>query len=114
MKGTDQVLAQRVIDADLAPNCTVDLREKRRGHLNDGDSSEICGGGKAGDITGDPPAYGDDGAGAVRVRAYERVVDAADCREMFVTLTVGNQDRLFGRGTLQRTGVKAPDRRARH
>ena len=50
MKRADQVLALRMVDADLAADRAVDLREQRRRHLDDGDAAQVRRRGEAGDV----------------------------------------------------------------
>ena len=44
----DQVLAERVIHADLAADGAVDLRQQRRRHVHDVDAAQVRRGGKTG------------------------------------------------------------------
>ena len=58
--GADEVLAGGVVDADLAADRAVDLREERRRHLDDRHAAEVRGGGEPGDVADDSAADGDD------------------------------------------------------
>ena len=91
----DQVLAERMVDADLAADRAVDLRQQRRRHLDDRDAAQVGGRGEAGDVADHAAADRDDGGGAVGAGPDQRVVDAADRLQLFVALAVGDQDRLF-------------------
>ena len=50
MEGADQVLAERMIDADLAADRAVHLRQQRRRHLDDRDAAEERRGRESGDV----------------------------------------------------------------
>ena len=56
----DHVLAQRMVDAGLAADGRVDLREQRRRHLDERHAALIDSGCEAGDVTHDAAAEGDD------------------------------------------------------
>ena len=60
MEGTDQVLALRRVDPGLAPDRTVDLRQKARGHLHESHPPPQDGGGETDQVTDDPAAQGHD------------------------------------------------------
>ena len=66
MKRADEVLAQRVVDADLAADRAVDLRQQRRRHLHDRDAAQVRRGREAGDVADDATADGDQRAGSIR------------------------------------------------
>ena len=51
VEGADQVLGARVIDADLAADGAVDLRQKRRGHHDERKSAQERCGDETGQIT---------------------------------------------------------------
>src|SRR6185436_8340496 len=109
----DEILAHRMVDADFSAHGAVHLREQGCWHLHDGNSAQVGRGSESGDITDDAAADGDNGARSICVRANQRIVDPSDCRELLVTLTVGNEDRLFVDGALQVAAMKAPDGLAR-
>ena len=75
MERADQVLAERVVDADLAADRAVHLRQQRRRHVHERDAAQEGGRGEAGDVADDAAADGDEGAAAVGAAADERVVD---------------------------------------
>ena len=111
----DQVLAERMIDADLAADGAVDLREQRRRHVNERDAPQVGGRGEAGHVADDAAAEGDERGRAIGVRANERVVDADDRRQLLVTLAVGDEDRLGALdGARDARPVQPPHQRARH
>jgi hypothetical protein len=58
----DQVLAERMVDADLAADGAVDLRQQRRRHVHERDAAQERGGGEAGGVADDAAADGDDRA----------------------------------------------------
>ena len=109
MKRADQVLAERVVDADLAADRAVHLRQQRRRHLHDRDAAQERRGRKAGDVADHPAADGDDRRGAVRAGADQRVVDPADGRELLIALAVRDQDRFLGGELFEDRAVQAPD-----
>ena len=75
MKGADQVLAERVVDADLAADRAVHLRQQRRRHVHERDAAQEGRGGKARGVADDAAADGDDGAAAIGAGANQRFVD---------------------------------------
>ena len=72
----DHVLAARMIDAGLAADRRVDLREQRRRHLHEIDAALVAGGGESGDVADHAAAERHDGSVAVQPRVDERVDDA--------------------------------------
>ena len=56
----DQVLAERMVDADLAADGAVDLREQRRRHVDERDAAQVGGRGESGHVADDAAADGDD------------------------------------------------------
>ena len=113
VKGADQVLALGMIDAHLSPDGAVHLRQQRGGDLDDRDAAKIGGGGKSRGITEHASADRHDRARAIRVRADQGVVNAADGLQVLVPFAVGDQDWLFGGQPGERLFVKAPDSRVR-
>ncbi len=112
--GADQVLARGVVDADLAADRAVDLRQERRRHLDDRDAAEVGRGGESGDVADDPAADGDDRRRAIGRGANQGIVDASDGGELLVALAVGNEDRLFRGEPRERVAVQAPHGGIRH
>ena len=60
MKRADQVLAERVVDADLAADRAVDLREQRRRHVHQRDAAQERRGGESRGVADHAAADGDD------------------------------------------------------
>ena len=56
----DQVLAERVVDADLAADRAVHLRQQRRRHVHERDAAQVGRRGEAGHVADDAAAEGDD------------------------------------------------------
>ena len=76
MERADHVLAERVVDADLAADRAVHLRQQRRRHVREGDAAEIGRRCKASGVADDAAADRDDRAAAISAGADERLVDA--------------------------------------
>ena len=114
MEGADQVLAERVVDADLPSDGAVHLCQERRRHLNDGDTAQKRRGRKAGDVPDHPSAYRDDRRGPVRPGADQGIVDPANGRYLLMTFAVRDQDRFLGGELFEDRAVQPPDWRARH
>ncbi len=112
--GADQVLPRGVVDADLSADCAVHLGQQRRRHLDDRNAAQIGSGREPGRVADDAAAGGDDRGGAIRRRANQRVVDAADRRELFEAFSVGKQDRVVSADAIERAGVQAPHGRIGH
>ena len=56
----DQVLAERVVDADLAADRAVHLREQRRRHVHERDAAQVGRGGEPGHVADDAAAERDE------------------------------------------------------
>jgi len=69
----DQILAARMIDAGLAADRGVDLREQRGRNLHVADAALIAGGRKACDIADHAPAQGEHGGVAVHFLRHQRI-----------------------------------------
>src|SRR5262245_51959457 len=91
MKRASQVLAGREIDADLAPNRAVDLREQGGRHLDEADSTQIGRRGKSSDVPDHAAAEGENCRGAVDALRGERVIDQRDRLQGLRSLTVRHQ-----------------------
>ena len=114
VKRADQVLAERVVDADLAADRAVHLREQRRRHVGERDAAQEGGGREPGRVADHAAADGDDRAAAIGAGADQRLVDARDRLQVLEALAVGQQDRLdAAERFLQPRAVQAPDDRAR-
>ena len=103
-------LPERMVDADLPADGAVHLRQQRRRHLHDRDAAKVRRGREPGDITRHAAANRDDRAGPIGPGANQRVVDAADRREVLEAFPVGDEDRFLGGDALQPLAVEAPDR----
>ncbi len=90
----DEILAERMVDAHLAANRAVDLREKRGRHLHERYAAQVRGGDEARHIADDAAADCNDGGATIGVELDQRLVCARDRRELFVSLAVRKQDRL--------------------
>ena len=110
----DQVLAERMVDADLAADRAVYLRQQRRRHVHQGDAAQEAGRGKAGGVADDAATDGNHGAAAVGAALDERVVDARHRGQRLVALAVGDEDRLTGDRGLDACALVTPDDWARH
>ena len=55
VKGAEQVLAVARVDADLAADRGIDLRQQGRRHLHEGQAAQGGGGGEAGEVADRPP-----------------------------------------------------------
>ena len=69
IEGADQVLAERVVHADLAADRAVHLREQRRRHVDERDAAQVGRRREAGHVADDAAAEGDERRRAVGVRA---------------------------------------------
>ena len=94
VKRADQVLAERVIDADLAADRAVHLRQQRRRHVRQRDAAQERRGRESRRVADHAAADGDDRAAAIGAGADQRLVDARDRLQVLVALAVGKQDRL--------------------
>jgi hypothetical protein len=61
MKGADQVLAARGVDACFATNARIDLGQQGGGELYEGQAAQCRGGGEAREVADDTAAQRDDG-----------------------------------------------------
>ena len=84
-------LPPRMVDAGLAADRGVDLREQRRRHLHEVDAALVAGGGEAGHVADDAAAERDDAGVAVEAGGDQRVEDARDVAERLVLLAVGQR-----------------------
>ena len=103
-----------MVDADLAADRAVDLREQRRRHVDERDAAQVGRRREAGHVADHAAAEGDHRRRAVGAGADQRVVDAGDGRELLEPLAVGHEDRLLDRDRArQLRAVQPPDQRAR-
>jgi len=104
VKGADHVLAERVVDAGLAADRRVHLRQQRRRHLGEGDAALVGRRGKARDVADDAAAERHDRGVAARAALQHARADALEGRQVLVLLAVLNLDD---------NGVKGRRRRQR-
>src|SRR5208337_162892 len=74
----DQVLAVRRIDARLAADAGIDLRQESGGNLNEADPAAQRGGAEAGQVADHPPAERDDDVPPFDARLGQRVGDPGE------------------------------------
>ena len=75
MKGAEQVLAMRRVDAGLAADRGIDLRQQRGRHLHEIDAAADDRCGKAGEIADHAAAERDDEIVALDLRRDQRFAD---------------------------------------
>ena len=92
VEGADQVLAVRRVDAGLAADRRVDLRQQRRRHLHEIDAAAHAGRGKAGEIADDAAAERDDQIAALDARVDDRLADAVEAGVALGALARGDAD----------------------
>jgi len=115
VKRTDQVLAERVIDADLSADRAVDLCKECRRHVNEGNPAQERRRRKSRRVADDPASDCDDRASSIGVGPNERLVDLRDRLQVLVALTVGKKDRVpVSEGRTQPVAMKAPHDGTRH
>ena len=112
VEGADQVLPERMVDADLAANRAVDLRQERGRYVDERDAAQVGGGGVAREVADDAAAERDEGGRALGVRLDEGVVNLHDRRHLLVAFAVGHDDRFGLRGLREALPVESPDGRA--
>ena len=88
----DQVLPERMIDADLAADRAVHLRQQRRRDVGQRDAAKERRRGKTGRVAEDAAAHRDDARAPIRAVLDERIVDASHGLQLLASLAVGNQD----------------------
>ena len=114
VKRADQVLAERVVDAGLAADRAVHLREQRSRHVHHRNAAQVGGRGKADDIADHAAADGDDHRRAIRLGLDQRIEHARHGVEVLVALAVFDQDRRAIRaGFPKPRAVEVPDALAR-
>ena len=115
MERPDQVLAQGVIDADLAADRAVDLCKECRGHVNEGNPAQERRCRKSRGVAHDSASDCDDGAPSIGIGPNERLIDLRYRLQVLVALTVRKKDGLpASEGGTQLLAVKAPHDRTRH
>ena len=78
MERADQVLAERVIDSNLAADRAIDLRQQGRRDLHEGDAAQKGCRGETSGVAKNASAERDDRAAAIGAGANERLVDTCD------------------------------------
>ena len=113
IEGADQVLPERMVDADFSADRRVDLRQQRRRHVDQRDAAQIRGRGEPGHVADHAAAEREQRRGAIGVGANQRLVDARDILQVLEALAVGDEDRLAEAGFRQPRSMQPPDERAR-
>ena len=116
VEGADEVLALARIDRGLAADGAVDLREQRRGRLDEVDAAQQKARGEAGDVADHAAAQRDDQRAAFRAQVEQAVEQAAELVPVLGRLARRQLDAMGGdaRGGeagFQARGVQARDRR---
>ena len=75
MEGADEVLAVARVDAGLAADRGIDLREERGRHLHEAHAAAHDGGGEAREVADHAAAERDDEIAALDPRGEDRVAD---------------------------------------
>ena len=112
MKRPHQVLARAQVDARLAPDRAVHLRQQRRRYLDHLHATQVGGGSKARHISDDAAAEGNDDAGAVEPTARELVIQATGGGERLRPFAVPDEQRPSGAVAPQLAPMPAPHRAA--
>ena len=103
MEGADHVLAQGMIDAGLAADRGVDLREKRGRHLDERDAPQENRSGESGEIAHHAATQCDDRRLAVAARFEQGVENEVQGRAVLERFPIGHDDRqCFNRLGVQR------------
>ena len=94
MKRANEVLAERVIDADLAADRAVDLRHQRRRHLHEAHAAQVGRRGKADQVADDAAADRDDHGRSIGVDAGSALRTRGRRCQVLEALAIGDEDRL--------------------
>ena len=97
-----------MVDADLAADRAVNLREQRRWHVDERHAAQKCRGREPCHIADDAAADGDDGGPAIGLGADQCVVDPTDRAEMLEAFAVRQQDRIFAGDGVKAMPVQPP------
>ncbi len=92
MKRADQILALRGVDAGLAADRGVHLRQQRRRHLHEVEAAPHAGGGKAGKIADHAAAERDDQIAALDLRGDQGLADLLERRVVLRALALRHDD----------------------
>ena len=108
----DHVLAERMVDAGLAADGRVDLREQRRRHLHEGHAALVDRGRESGEVADDAAAERDQHRRALRAHLEEAGQDVLQRRPVLVRLAVRYQQRFVAdaarpRGSRERAPANA-------
>ena len=88
MEGANQILAARVVDAGLASNRGIHLRQEGRWHLSIGDAPLIARRREPGHIAHNSAAQGDHRAVPAEAVGHQHVEESRDVRECLVGFAV--------------------------
>ena len=104
MEGADEVLAGEEVDAGLASERGVHLRQQRGGQADVADATHVDGGEEAGDVADDAAAKGEQDGVAVGPGKGELLGEGLDRGEAFVRFACGEKRNggLMGSGKLAR------------
>ncbi len=86
----DDVLGAGMIDADLAADRAVDLRQQGRRNHDQGEPAGECGGDEAGEVADHAAAQGDDQRMAIGLASHQLVVQPGGLVERLAALAGGN------------------------
>ena len=110
MEGADQILAVAGIDAGLAADRRIDLRQQRRRHLHEVEAAPHAGRGIAGEIADHAAAERDHQIAALDARRDDRLAHGFEGRVVLGALAWRHDDgRTFNAGRLQRAPRPPPD-----
>ena len=93
MEDADEVLAAAGVDAGLAADRGIDLREQRRRHLDEAHAAPHDAGGKAGEVADHAAAEGEDDVAALEPRGEQRVDDLSSAAKLFDAFAGRDDDR---------------------
>ena len=103
-----------MVDAHLATDRAVHLRQQRRWHVHERDATQISRSREPGHVADDAAAEGDDRRAAISRDLDERVVDARHRAELFEPFAVRDENGLYASGASRHArAVEPPDSRAR-
>ena len=100
-EGADEVLALGQVDAGLAADGGVDLRQQRGGDVHVRRAAVVGGGREAGDVGDDAAAHGDDDVGPREARRGEAAGQILDGGERLGVLAVGDDADLGGHAGIE-------------
>ena len=108
VKTSDQIFAARQIDARLSADSGVDLREERRGHLNDWKSTHKDSGKETSHVIDDAAAKGDDYAGTIRAGVNHALGQGFESCQSLVRFAAGKEKDAVG-DAFQELAVRIPN-----